>query len=196
MASLMSYLDNGGRLFLTGQEIGYDVGLNNFYNDYLHSLYITDDAMGTSYTGRIRINNTDYDLFVELPLTYGDGARNQKFIDAIKPLDGITAFYIAYNDAYQFSNGSSMSTAMVSGVAALISSYYNNFNADQIKGTIIKTVDVQPSLQGRIVSGGRVNAYSALTSLSRLPVFLQQFSQKHRFCSPGQITLLRKMHFV
>ncbi len=160
-ANLQSYLENGGRLFITGQEIGFDIKASSFYQNYLHAVYITDDANGTFYTGL----NSFSGLFVELPLTYGDGARNQNFIDAIKPINSAAAFYIHYNDAYQFLKGTSMSTPMVSGAAALIASYYGNFSADQIKGTILGSVDIKPSLQGKILTGGRLNAYKALTSL-------------------------------
>ncbi len=35
-ASLMSYLDGGGKLFLSSQDVLYDNGLNTFVTDYLH----------------------------------------------------------------------------------------------------------------------------------------------------------------
>ncbi len=160
-ANLQSFLDNGGRLFITGQDIGYDIGTSSFYQNYLHALYVTDDANGSLFTG---INNFS-SIIIDLSLTFGDGAKNQKFIDAIKPLGSIEAFHISYDDAYQFFNGTSMSTSVVTGVAALVAAYYGNFNADQIKGTILNSVDVKPSLQNKILTGGRVNAFNALISL-------------------------------
>jgi len=159
--NLQTYLNNGGRLFITGQDIGYDIGLSSFYQNYLHALYVTDDANGTAYTG---INHFT-GLRIELPVNTGDGARNQVAIDAVKPLDSSAAFYIHYNDAYQFFSGTSMATPMVSGIAALVGSYYGGFNADQIKGILMGSVDVKQSLQGKIVTGGRINAFKALTSL-------------------------------
>ncbi len=160
-ANIQSFLDNGGRLFISGQDIGYDIGSTSFYKNYLHARFITDDANGSFYTG---LNDFD-GLSLDLSSTYGDGARNQRSIDAVKPVDGSTAFYIPYSAAYQFFDGTSMCTAMVSGVAALVSSYYSDFTTSQIKGTILLSVDGLPSLQGRILSGGRVNVYKALSSL-------------------------------
>jgi subtilisin family serine protease len=160
-ANIRSFLDNGGRLFISGQDIGYDIGSTSFYRNYLHARFITDDANGSFYTGL----NDFAGLSLDLSSTYGNGAQNQRSIDAVKPLDGATAFYISYNDAYQFFDGTSMSTAMVSGVAALIASYYGDFTASQIKGTILLSVDSLPSLQGTILSGGRVNVYKSLSSL-------------------------------
>jgi subtilisin family serine protease len=159
--NLASYLENGGRLFMTGQDIGFDIGSSGFYSDYLHAAYLTDDANGTFYSG----TNSFGGLFVGLPLNSGDGARNQRFVDAIIPLNSTSAFYIHYDDAYQYFDGTSMAAPVVSGVAALLSSYYSHFDAEAIKGTLILTVDKKPSLQGRVLSGGRVNAFSALTSL-------------------------------
>jgi len=163
--NLQSYLDNGGRLFISGQDIGFDIGSSNFYRDYLHASYVTDDALGTSYTGLGSFNG----LFVQLPSVCRDNAFNQYVpsVDAVKPFGpgDVAAFYIHYNDAYQFLDGTSMATPIVSGVAALVASYYNTFNADKIKGTILGSVDKQQSLQGKTVTGGRVNAYKALSSL-------------------------------
>lgn len=148
--NLASYLDSSGRLFISGQDIGYDIGSTSFYKNYLHARFITDDANGSFYTG---LNDFD-GLSLDLSSTHGDGARNQRSIDAVKPVDGSAAFYIPYSDAYQFFDGTSMCTAMVSGVAALVSSYYSDFTTSQIKGTILLSVDGLPSLQGRILSGG------------------------------------------
>jgi subtilisin family serine protease len=160
-ANLQSYLDNGGRIFISGQDIGFDIRSGSFYQNYLHAHFLTDNANGRIFTG---LNNFS-GLSVELSLTQGDSAKNQFSIDAISPLGSAPAFYINYDDAYQFFTGTSMSTAMVSGVAALISSYYGNFNADQIKGTVLNSTDSRLSLQGKVRTGGRINAHKALTSL-------------------------------
>jgi hypothetical protein len=45
-------LDNGkGHLLLCGENVGADIGSSNFYRDYLHSTYITDDTSESSITG-------------------------------------------------------------------------------------------------------------------------------------------------
>jgi len=159
--NLQTYLNNGGRIFITGQDIGYDVGSDGFYQNYLHALYLTDDANGAFYTGLNYFNG----LSIEFPVNTGDGARNQIAIDAVNPLDSSAAFYIHYDDAYQFFRGTSMATPMVSGIAALVGSYHDGFSADQIKAALMVSVDAKQSLQGKIVTGGRINAFKALTSL-------------------------------
>jgi subtilisin family serine protease len=159
--NLQAYLNNNGHFFVTGQDIGYDIGTGSFYQNYLHALYVTDDANGTDYTGINHLNG----LSIELPVNTGDGARNQATIDAVKPLDSSAAFYIHYSDAYQFFRGTSMATPMVSGIAALVGSYYGGLNVDQLKGALMGSVDAIQSLQGKVVTGGRINAFKALTSL-------------------------------
>jgi hypothetical protein len=58
-----------------------------------------------------------------------------------------------------------MSTAVVSGVVALVASQYENFSAQNLKSVILQSVDMRQSLKGKILTGGRINAYRALTSL-------------------------------
>lgn len=56
-AVLSEYLDGGGRLFLNGQDIGYDlVGEGNsedqaFYQDYLRATYLADSSNDKTLTG-------------------------------------------------------------------------------------------------------------------------------------------------
>jgi len=159
--NLRSYLNAGGTLFITGQEIGFEIGQSDFYQTYLHALYVSDDANGKFLTG----SNIFAGLSVDLSLTSGDGAGNQVFVDALLPLGSASAFSIQYNDAYVLLDGTSMSTAVVSGVAALVASYYGNFKAGQLKSVILQSVDIKQSLKGKILTGGRINAFKALTSL-------------------------------
>ena len=59
-------------------------------------------------------------------------------------------------------SGTSQATPFVSGLAGLLYSYYTNFTYSQIRGTILRYVDV---LGLTIMTGGRINAYKALSSL-------------------------------
>ena len=66
---------------------------------------------------------------------------------------------------YFFMSGTSASTPYVSGLAGLLNSYYTHFTPSQIRSTILRYVDVLPSLSGLIQTGGRINAYKAISSL-------------------------------
>jgi len=60
-------------------------------------------------------------------------------------------------------SGTSMSTAYVSGVAALVASVDPGLSAAQIVQRIDSTVKILPSLKGTTISGGMVDAYNAIT---------------------------------
>lgn len=66
---------------------------------------------------------------------------------------------------YDFCDGTSMSTPFVTGLAGLLATTYPDFTLAQIRGTIFRYVDVLPSLQGQILTGGRINAFKAVSSL-------------------------------
>jgi subtilisin family serine protease len=66
---------------------------------------------------------------------------------------------------YDFCDGTSFSTPFISGLAGLLATTYPDFNHFQIRGTILRYVDVLPSLQGRILTGGRINSFKAVSSL-------------------------------
>lgn len=66
---------------------------------------------------------------------------------------------------YDFCAGTSMATPHVSAMAGLLYSYYTNFTHAQIRATVLRYVDLLPTLQGWIQTGGRVNAYRAISSL-------------------------------
>ncbi len=71
---------------------------------------------------------------------------------------------------YGFKSGTSMASPHVAGVASLIWSDDPTLTAQQVKDRILATVDPIPALQGKTVTGGRLNAYSALTGSTPLPV--------------------------
>jgi PKD repeat protein len=64
---------------------------------------------------------------------------------------------------YEYDDGTSMAAAMVSGAIAVMEAHFPNENYQQIKQQILANVDSLPSLQGKCVSGGRLNLYKALT---------------------------------
>jgi subtilisin family serine protease len=65
-------------------------------------------------------------------------------------------------DQYREASGTSMATPQVSGVAALIISASPNISVAKLKERLLKSVDKIDSLNGKIASGGRLNAAKAL----------------------------------
>lgn len=71
-------------------------------------------------------------------------------------------------DIYQFMQGTSMAAAYVSGLAALIESEKGLCSSQVLKSIIENSVDLDRNLKDLTSTGGRVNAYNALTYLQSL----------------------------
>jgi subtilisin family serine protease len=63
---------------------------------------------------------------------------------------------------YEEHSGTSMATPVVSGVAALILSVNPDLSVTDLRRRLLDTVDKIPALDGKVSSGGRVNAASAV----------------------------------
>ncbi len=91
-SKIMSYLDSGGRLFISGSEIGYDLEQNgtasdiNFYHNYLKADYISDNTSAYS------MNGFDTGIFSGLSgIDFDDGSHGSydvDYPDGIKPYGG------------------------------------------------------------------------------------------------------------
>ncbi len=69
----------------------------------------------------------------------------------------------SYSYAYQ--NGTSMAAPHVSGVAGLIKALNASCSAAQIKSAILNNTDPVVSLSGQVLTGGKLNAFNALSTL-------------------------------
>ena len=65
-------------------------------------------------------------------------------------------------NAYREASGTSMATPYVSGIAALIIANEPNITLEKLRDRIIKSVDKIDALNGKVASGGRINAAKAL----------------------------------
>ncbi len=90
--ALLSYLDGGGRLFLTGQNIGVDIKNDNgaFFRDVLHAAFVQDSA-GVSETVGLSFYRG-----ITATLAGGDGADNQTSPDVIAPYDSAATPVFTY----------------------------------------------------------------------------------------------------
>lgn len=71
--------------------------------------------------------------------------------------------------SYQFMDGTSMASPYVAGLAALIKSSNSNYTSGALKDLIMDSVDAKSSLTSKVVSGGRINAYTSLAGLDSQP---------------------------
>lgn len=75
---------------------------------------------------------------------------------------GVDILSTVPNNDYEFFEGTSMACPHVSGVAALLMADNPALTNAEIKDQILNTVDPIPSLNGMVLTGGRLNARAAL----------------------------------
>jgi hypothetical protein len=152
---------------------------------YSQALYDTIAAArdaGVLFVAAAGNNGEDADIFSHYPSSYA--LDNIVSVAALDRTDNLATFSnygrngvhlgapgvsifssTAGSDSeYQYFNGTSMATPHVSGVAALVVARYPGITVSELKQRLINTTVPVPALAGRCVSGGRVNAYNALTA--------------------------------
>jgi hypothetical protein len=92
---IAAYLDGGGRLFMSGQDIGYDIGTLAFYANYLHADYVQD---GVALGGVIGVGANPVGVGFTFNIKGGSGANNQAYPSEIDLLSGAQAAFV-YNPA-------------------------------------------------------------------------------------------------
>ena len=93
-AELAAYLDGGGKLFITGQDIGYDIRTEAFYADYLHAAYVQDDVgLGAVLGNPASPVGGGFSFDIQ----GGSGANNQGYPSEIDPL-GIAIAAFTYDE--------------------------------------------------------------------------------------------------
>lgn len=137
------------------------------YDDMIHneSCYIADVVTGSSH-GKIVSRVVGLDRYGTMlgddPLYIGY-LYYSKNPGSFAWLDSFTITrYTDPEEGYAFYSGTSMATPMVSGTAGLIKSVNRSLTAEETRQILIDSVDRIPSLDGKISSGGRVNASRAV----------------------------------
>ncbi|MGB2697722.1 MAG: S8 family serine peptidase [Candidatus Zixiibacteriota bacterium] len=75
---------------------------------------------------------------------------------------GVNIYSTTPGDGYGYKSGTSMAAPHVSGTVALIWSEHPSLTHFQMKDLVMNTVDQNPDLIGKCVSGGRLNAFMPL----------------------------------
>jgi len=92
---IAAFLDGGGRLFMSGQDIGYDIYTTTFYTNYLHAQYVQDDV---NLGGVLGVETNPVGFGFTFDIKGGTGANNQAYPSEINPVSPATAAFV-YNPA-------------------------------------------------------------------------------------------------
>jgi hypothetical protein len=98
-AALSGFLNAGGALFITGQDVGYDLNdqggaAYQWYRDHLHADYIADDTNDYTLSG---VPGDPVSDGIDLVIQGGDGANNQDYPDDIDPADATATVIWTYD---------------------------------------------------------------------------------------------------
>ncbi len=164
LEDIVDYIEVGGNLggngFLTLRELGF---LDGWFT-------------GSTLTGFCFYPTGDGFCWYSVDLSPLSDISNSinigfKFYsDSSTTMDGVyiddagvyTQDLIITGFGYNPLDGTSMAAPHVSGLAGLILARYPTITLQELKDRILNTVDSIPSLQGKVLMGGRINAYKAL----------------------------------
>lgn len=73
------------------------------------------------------------------------------------------------NNTYSIYSGTSMATPHVSGALALMLARFPSMSGADAKQMLLRSVDPLPSLAGRVLTGGRLNAFTMLAEPDSIP---------------------------
>ena len=102
-AALGSYLDIGGRVFLTGQDLGkelYDAGGTAYawYQQQLHARFVNDNSGDRTLIG---VTGDPISDGIDLTIEGGDGANNQLYPDRIDANDAYATPIFKYDSTWK-----------------------------------------------------------------------------------------------
>jgi PKD repeat protein len=157
-------------------------GATSFTSQSLHDAIASLRDAGIMFVAAAGNSGANNDMTPLYPASYSD-LNNIISVAATDPSDALASFsdygltnvdlgapgatigscWNGSDSDYEYDDGTSMACAMMSGAVAVMEAHFPSENYQQIKQQILANVDPLPGLQGKCVTGGRLNLYKALT---------------------------------
>ncbi|MGH2704419.1 MAG: S8 family serine peptidase [Actinomycetota bacterium] len=152
-SAISAHLGTGGKLLVTGQDVGYDLDITNtaraWYQSTLRASAVADSTGISEIRGQ--------GAFAGLAFTLGG---NQVRPSTVWPLSGSEPAF-GYEPFLSLS-GTSMAAPHVAGAVALLRSVRPSSTVAEVRSWLLSSVDPIPALSGKVASGGRLNLRRAL----------------------------------
>ncbi|MDY7076798.1 MAG: S8 family serine peptidase [Chloroflexota bacterium] len=188
----LKFLDSNGRGSISGaiEAIQYAIDhgahiMNNSWGAISYSQPLYDAVLAARDAGILFVasagndsRNTDvspaypasFDLdnIISVAATnrYDNKAGSSNYgktsVDVAAP--GVAILSTVPGNAYSVESGTSMAAPHVSGLAVLVKAHFPSLTWREIKDRILYTTDYIASLDGKVLTGGRINAHNALTA--------------------------------
>jgi len=110
-------------------------------------------------------------------------------VDVAAP--GVSVYSTLKGGTYGTMSGTSMATPHVAGLAGLLKAGNPSLSAMEIRELILSNCDSLPSLQGKILTSGRINAYKALSSVQPAVLSVTSITPSSA-CNTSQVTTTLK----
>lgn len=145
-------------------------------NAGIEAAFRESDALHIMAAGNSRRDNdrrpnypSSYDLPNNLAVAANDHKDNlARFsqwgatsVDLSAP--GVDILSTVNGGGYKSYSGTSMATPHVAGAALLVASHYPDISNEELKQRLMDGSDAKPQLDGKVVTGGRLNVNNALT---------------------------------
>ncbi len=170
-SNLINYLEQGGKLFLTGSDAGWGIEATDFYRKYLGANFQGE------WTGPESVSGSAYGPFEGMNYTLKpfmswllDGVE-PAWIDMLQPSSDSGKVVLTY-EPYATAGGTSMAASFVSGGAALALSRALALGVAIPPGQLIsilkQSVTSLGDLRDKVASGGMLNLEQALDHVNSL----------------------------
>jgi subtilisin family serine protease len=165
--ALQTFLGGGGRLLISSGELAWESsylqamkGTLTWLKSSLGATYLSDDP------GLHTVSGVSGSIFSGLSGTLSDPFVYSYKYDEIGPVGTYSSPITMWPHDYQYMNGTSMAAPHVSGTVALMLSRTPTLTADVARQRLLGTTVPVASLAGLTVTGGRLDAASAVGTLS------------------------------